>query len=791
MGRTRKLRGGQGVGEKRSRQQFESSISTNSCADSVDESWMAYHLKADIKHDFGDIELIEATSEDMITGNTPPWSLKENDVMTNFLEKFEPGKNDIRKRNKIDFKLSEKTDLFPQQGIDTIFNPFNGVSASEIGVLQDAGFQLYRAMGAINLITFGSILDQAGKPRENAYIFPSTSTLTFPLCTFGFNPDNIGNITLSNFTGNSVECKFETKFENGGSGGPILLNKNQGDFQSIAEVKKLQNNAKKRGIIGKALGDALQVISLVPKIGTIANSLCPLNQVKSLENPENIVPMKKVIFNTGDRLAHARAYAFGVPSVYSAPSKKGIREFEYIPGIDFKLTKDDLNRYYATLIGELTSYVEKVYNDLINHLSTEVLKGGKFDVNMSKKSGQNMITRNIDYATILIKLLITNIGKIRDNVKKYCESFASRKDTQKAYIDLLKECVELVPASVSTLTKNGRDISLIVSILKTSKNIGDIPAGSYTFYVTEVYQLIQSGSQLTPRLSNIFTMFEGKLPSRDTVGGQLKQEITVFGESFTSPTIPDAPMDKKDVSDKSETYLISAASDMTINEVFQAYETYKKYPQSILDKTLLESLINEYIAFSGSDDKPVELKLENTNTVTHTKSSLKFNAFACKFNATIAGEDTELGKELKEYATKFEELAKPSDPGTSTPPRPPQPPAGTMATLAFSSQSQIPAPTGSMLPSVFGSPMSAVKKEEDGSQSDTNESGKQSTGKKLEFGSGIYRSDDLDGTHGGGLDMEHSFVKKIGGQRVDRENFSIDETKSFVRVGGYPSSNVK
>jgi hypothetical protein len=114
-----------------------------------------------------------------------------------------------------------------------------------------------------------------------------------------------------------------------------------------------------------------------------------------------------------------------------------------------------------------------------------------------------------------------------------------------------------------------------------------------------------------------------------------------------------------------------------------------------------------------------------------------------------------LVKELKEYASKFEELMKPTDSGTITPSsRPSRPPATTQSTIAILTQDRMPSDN-----------------EDDGYSS--NQSGKKATGTKLIF------------------DTEHSSVKKAGGQRVDREKFSIDETKSFVSTGGYPSSNVK
>jgi hypothetical protein len=217
--------------------------------------------------------------------------------------------------------------------------------------------------------------------------------------------------------------------------------------------------------------------------------------------------------------------------------------------------------------------------------------------------------------------------------------------------------------------------------------------------------------------------------------------------------------------------------------------------------------LNEFISISGLQD--VELKFDVDAAADdnfHTKASFEFNKFACEFNATIAGKDTDLGKEFLDYACEFNGTApaataanatdvaegqkkdgdgegsdgatfRQSD-GSRTPPTQTKPAANaSLETVPFSQS--MPASTGSQL--------STLKEEDESSRS-------HSPMDKLNLsqqGEG-YQSADLDeDTHGGGLDLEHSFVKKVGGQRVDREKFSIDETKSFVKTGGYPSSKVK
>lgn len=707
-------------------------IPINPCFDTVNASYMGYHLRADTLHDFGSV-IATPKVLDNLHGIAIPAPTSEKDVVQYFKSNYPAFENTFRNDNIINFSLAERTSLFSQQGVEPIFKPFTNISNKEIGVLQDAGVKLYKLMNATNLITFGSILDQAGKPIEEAFLFNAGSeSLTFPACVFGFNREKVKEITISKFNGKSVTCNFSSSiFGTGGSDGPIQLNQRQGDFRSIAEVKAIpEGNKRMKGIIGKALGDALLVASLMPNVGGIKNPLCPPlpGKINSLKSGEERT-IKRVIFNTGDQLAHIRAYAFGIPTVYSS-SLSGIRNFEYIPGIDSELTPEQLNKYYSDLSEKMITDIETAYTDLITHLNTLIVSN-KFIIQKSLKSGLPLIPDNEynkEYTAKIISLLIKNISKIKDIVNIYCKSKITDKPSEEGYRSLLVDAGRLTPSSTSTISRNGRDVLSILNILKPANDISDkIPKGNYTFYIAELYQLIGKKLPLPERLTKIFTMFGDEMPVQDDVSrsrrGGANKNLEVFGTVFTGPTLkmPDIKIPEVDTEFLNESYLVKA-SKMTSKEIVEAYETYKYNPDSILDEMLLESLYNELKTII---DVPKMTNVEVDKTV-HTQASLKFNEFACRFNSSIVGEETDLGKLLLKYADEFKKLSVP--------------------------QAESIAP-----------------------------------------GSSPVRTRDLD-RKAGLLPFQPQrqlVFAGAAGQRVEREKFSIDSTKSFVKTGGAANSMVK
>ena len=459
---------------------------------SCDNDIMKYHLRADMAHDHGSASFTTADMSALYCGNDNR-TTSEDEVVKYIKANYitEDGDEKFRLQNIIEFSQDNKTDMFPQHA-GSPFRPFEGVDNSKVAVVQDAGFVLYRAIGAQNLITFGSILDQAGKPasKEDDPVYsPSPESLTIDPCVYGFNKNVVGNITISNFKGKSVECIFPYKYRdawepNGGTQGPLHINKRKGDFMSIEEVKQIGSlNKKFAGYIGKALGDITLVASLTKKIGNTENSLYPSSDLTKLygkDSDPKITDIQNFLLNTGDRLNHIRAFMFGVGSVYSPPGVKSVRTFEYIPGVIAKQEPVAVRTMYLNRIKFLIIQIDTAYGDLLAHLKNEVVPGA-FVVDKSMKSGITLIKPGTENrAKEAIDYLINVVETYRTYVLFYYLVFynyhasldeSEIEDLKYTYEILLNNSAGLMPSSTSTLGNNGRDIRVFVNILKTTSLI--------------------------------------------------------------------------------------------------------------------------------------------------------------------------------------------------------------------------------------------------------------------------------------------------------------------------------
>ena len=458
-----------------------------------DNDIMKYHLRADMAHDHGSASFTTSDMSTLYCGNDNR-TTAEDEVVKHIRANYrtDSGDENYRVQNIIEFTQDNKTDMFPQHA-GSPFRPFEGVENEKVAVLQDAGFVLYRAIGAQNLITFGSILDQAGKPgskEDNPVYSPSAASLVIDPCVYGFNKNAVGNITIDKFTGKSVQCSFNYKYKDinykGGTGGALQINKRNGDFMSIEEVRQIKEpflNKKFAGYIGKALGDITLVASLTKKIGNTKNLLYPSSDLTKLyakDSDPKITDIQNFLLNTGDRLNHIRAFMFGVGSVYSPPGVKGVRTFEYIPGIAEKQEAPAVRTMYLNRIKLLIIQIDTAYGDLIAHLKNEV-SPGSFNVEKSMKSGLLLIKPGTENrAKEAIDYLINVIEAYRTYVLFYYLVFYNyHASLDESEIENLKDTYEillnnspgLMPSSTSTLSNNGRDIRVFVNILKTTSLI--------------------------------------------------------------------------------------------------------------------------------------------------------------------------------------------------------------------------------------------------------------------------------------------------------------------------------
>lgn len=842
---------------------------------------MKFHLKADMSHDHGAARFNYENEDFAILygGNQGgiQVSIGENEAL-DYIRKNDPFAidRDFRVNNILTFRQDERTEVFSQDG-GSVFKPFINVDNSKVAVLQDAGVQLFRAIGAQNLITFGSILDQAGKPVEKddkPVFFNYTGSIEIDPCIYGFNPDVVQNkITIDKFNGKHARCVFNYKYKNedtkiGGTNGLLYMNRRGGDFMSNKEVKNKPNHtsAKMGAYIGKALGDILLVASITKKIGNVENKFLS-KELQFLHEADKTISVERFLLNTGDQLNHARAFMFGVDSVYSL-GRDGIRTFEYIPGVNQKvLTPAETKIMYLQRIKDLIIQIDTAYGTFIKHLKTEVIKDNQFDSNKSSKCGDILITQqpSIQRAKRVIEYLIDVVEVYRTYVLfyllvcyKHFEIVQDNEGLKNAYEILLHKSAGLMPSATTTMNATGRDIRSTVTILKTDylyfseytiKNtntdikysdqynilfgIGDPPSKeipkqkvdklmaeinpnrvkqviineypivslygglskTHTFYVSDVYQLIGKNQKFSSPSSNIFWTFQFKdkptnvIPpdvvgrGRDLmVGGQFPESIEVFAQTFNRPQ---KSFDSIGVlTPPSEEYcsdlLIDFLKENTIEQLVGAVQTYKDNEYSIIDTILLRSVYTDY-KNARTSLLPLMTPTENKDALPvlpefpkegefgkqkdkHTKESLLFNAFACRYNGdliradnvplplknipipkTLKREPSDLEDLLDKYVSNFKELA-------------------TVPLSSVGAKGHINEEQSFIIES---------KKQPDSRSSSQARSVNFSQAETLSLGTTSPFSQ-------GSL----SPIYEEGGQRVPVENLYMDWTKSFVRRGG-------
>ena len=390
---------------------------------------LQYHLKADVAHDHGTQVFKSFEKVVELFPDARPMSLDEAFARDYFVKggsrlKIE-GRN-IRYSSRVGFITAKKTDMFDEIVLAN-FKPFKDVENNEVGVLQDAGVQLYEFMKAQNIITYGSILDQASKPMKKndaLYFQPDQNVITINPADYGFS-DKVKSVTISEFNGKTKKCKCD--FTMVGSDGKIIprgpvdvtLNKRSGDFMSNEDVKKIltsstDEDAKFGAIIGKALGDTLLVASIEKE----RNPFYPVgkNLMKVGTGTDSPIKIKRIILNTGDQLNHTRAFIRGVHSMYSSHNaKSGMRTYEYLPGPPEDTTNYVKDQYNYTLeqFKKIITTMYTNYTGLLEHLQ-------KFDYTYTVKD-KDLYYVNYGHTNFdeLKKYITEDLSKFIDILRTY------------------------------------------------------------------------------------------------------------------------------------------------------------------------------------------------------------------------------------------------------------------------------------------------------------------------------------------------------------------------------------
>lgn len=274
-------------------------------------------LACDIVHDL-DIDIARVGAVAELHGNE--WCGKGSEDRV--LEEYKGRLKKYRRLRTKFFEYVPRTDQFPNS---TFFTLDQTIERSKVRILRDTGSSIDEELGCKTKLTFGSILDQGS--RASGIVEYKKASIKIDVSSLGFDKRVFGPVVIQGLTDNTARATAVYKGEmydlaagekfyreNG------LSTKVRGKLSGFLESNGfIKNEVGPRGkdiqlyAAGKALGDGLQVMSLLAKYGG---------------GPYDIL-------TTDDRLAVARAIAFDV-SVIQLFKKSELRDqCVFIPSTRF------------------------------------------------------------------------------------------------------------------------------------------------------------------------------------------------------------------------------------------------------------------------------------------------------------------------------------------------------------------------------------------------------------------------------------------------------------------------
>jgi len=313
---------------------------------------MAYHLRCDIGHDHTPAILDISQVSELIAPGAMPYT-DEDTAVRHFMSKLI---GDPRLDLVAQFKIITPTEQNPN-ATDFVFP---ATQNSDLKILHDAGPKLYVFLGATQLITFGTILDTAKKPGEGRRLVSKPKELSVNLDVLGF-AETVGPLKIDNMTDSKV---YTTLDYSGIQYDPVRmkqaiiplqakdLNIPKGFYASVNDVKAAVNRRAplfELFVVGKALGDGLQVLSLTPKYNREAYS----------------------VLSTEDRLNHIRAIAYNVSSVLisRATVKSPVRIGRFMPSTEFLKSVPEQIQEVLQRTKDLIQEVVDKYDTVISHFN--------------------------------------------------------------------------------------------------------------------------------------------------------------------------------------------------------------------------------------------------------------------------------------------------------------------------------------------------------------------------------------------------------------------------------------
>jgi len=433
-----------------------------------------YYLSADVAHDFGPGVLNSTPyNHGGPNANTrlPETPKIEEDAAVNYIEEKAKNRNgtefiengNARRSKRIIFTIPTKTATFSASSVPTLFEGGNNA----IGIIQDAGSFITGFLGAKNVITFGSILDPAGKPISQSdapiwYRPPDGAMAQIPLGPFGFDTTKIQGINVLGMTAGLVSSTFtlgdETVLDavtmnvyNPQNPGKKPINttkiESSGFYTSIAKAEEAVKNPAAREIvrnnygylfnIGKTLGDAALVASAMPSFRSNDESQLLPNPLYGVGTPiakdresvgwhdwisgEPVQPPSILMLKTGDRLNALRAQMENVPNILEQQAGKGrsVKQYLFTPGkADPNAILAAVNQGYVNLKANVAGRYDTLIQNFKALLTGDSLNP-KYTIFTETPTIQSLDKGGLALAGRFIDLLTMNLTTLKNGILQW------------------------------------------------------------------------------------------------------------------------------------------------------------------------------------------------------------------------------------------------------------------------------------------------------------------------------------------------------------------------------------
>jgi hypothetical protein len=436
-----------------------------------------YYLSADVAHDFGPGVLNSTPyNHGGPTANTrlPERPKIEEDAAVEFIEETAKNKNgtefidngSARRSKRIIFTIPTKTAAFSASSVPTLFEGGNNA----IGIIQDAGSFITGYLGAKNVITFGSILDPAGKPISQSdapiwYRPPDGAMTQIPLGPFGFDTTKIQGINVLGMTAGLVSSTFTL-----GDGKTVLdavtmnvynpqnpgrkpINttkiESSGFYTSIAKAEEAAKNPAAREIvrnnygylfnIGKTLGDAALVASAMPSFRSNDESQLLPNPLYGVGAPtardrdsvgwhdwissEPVQAPSILMLKTGDRLNALRAQMENVPNILEQQAGKGrsVKQYLFTPGkADPNAILTAVNQGYVNLKANVAGRYDTLIQNFKGLLTGDSLNP-MYTIFTETPTIQPKDTQGLVLAGRFVGLLTMNLTTLKNGILEWLD----------------------------------------------------------------------------------------------------------------------------------------------------------------------------------------------------------------------------------------------------------------------------------------------------------------------------------------------------------------------------------